>query len=282
MVAQETIELVNQIESAELEENKTTYLSSIDADVDEGMVDLINYFNHDFGHPTKYCCSGLLRDHYDMGKLQQLDFSQASPIVYNYVVEPPYFVLQPIYHTWDGEKTLIQREFHTFRDNLPGGVAVSVIEDNVENIIAHNLVDFRFTHEFVDKADRVQSETNTYNYSFYLGSRNSLKSLFAGMRGNIKLYDAMLDEILEMFQIMHKYPRSIFKFTHLEVARDTEELVWNINRVSEIPENVTGVEVNRIEQSEEWKITGTLDQITNDICNNTSYIEKMPQNHQLD
>lgn len=69
---------IDRVESSRLEENRTVYLSDIEADIDRGMVDLVEYFNDTVNHPTIYCCLRLLKDHYDLEELQQILISEVS------------------------------------------------------------------------------------------------------------------------------------------------------------------------------------------------------------
>jgi hypothetical protein len=279
-------EVLNAIENARYERQNTTYLEDIGADIDEGMVDLIKYFNTSVGHPTKYCCSGLIQDHYDIEALEQLNFKNKSYKVYEMLVVLPYITFEPIYHTWTGENTVIDGEFHTFRDNLPHGVDVHITNDDFETTKTHKHIDFKFSHKIVDKSDRHNSDTHTYNYTCYIGTPNSLSALMEGLNGDIKLYDRMLEEIIEMFQIKHKYPSSIFSFTSLKVDRKTREIQWTLSLLQGYPSDIskeTGLERvlgGEFEDGKKlWNIVGSLDQIKEHICGNEKYITTMPSKH---
>lgn len=94
----------------------TEYAPNIDADVDRGIVDLVQTLNAS-GLPTLYSCSGLFADHYDCDGLRdELD----EAYVMNQVFPPEWYVLRPnieleaVFHTVDEGRLRVDDEFQTF------------------------------------------------------------------------------------------------------------------------------------------------------------------------
>lgn len=278
-------EVLNAVENARYDQQNTKYLEEIDAEIDEGIVDLVNYFNHTVGHPTEYCCSGLLRDHYNIEMLKNVDLSNRSYTVYENIVTLPYITFESVYHTWTGEKTIIDGDFHTFRGSIPPGLDIHITEDRFETTHTHKYLNFKFNHKLTHKDSLKDSSTHTHKYTCYIGSSNSLSAILESLCTDLKLYDKLLEHVIEMFQIQHTYPSSIFMFTRFDVDRETGDIQCTVSNLQGYPASISDDSSVELRLSGElrgdklWEIVGSLDQIKEHICNNDKYVENMPSEH---
>lgn len=268
-------ELMQEINSCQLEENNTTYLDYIDATVDDGMVGIIDYFNKEVNAPTKFCCSGLIEDHYNIDELKQLDLSQTIPREY-YFTTPPYVMFKPIYHRKEGETTVIDKEFHEFRNDLPEGFGVYITSDGFDTLEWYEGVTFQFEHSLLDSFDK---EDLKYKYYYHLGTVSSLQMIFSNLNHNIDLYDQFIKETLDAFILMCKYPEEIVLHAQMRIDRDTEEIIWCIRGLDEIPGHLEEDDIvdkekeyDGVNDSGYWTITATTDQLENVIKNDLEYI----------
>lgn len=269
---------IDKIKDCKREKNKTIYVSDIDADIDTGLVNLIDYFNNTVEHPTTYCCSKLLRDHYDLEKLEQLSLSEMSRLTYPHLTQPPYFILKGIYHTVHENKTVVDESFHEFKDNFPDAIGLQITTNGFKDLLYHQSFQFRLEPEIIDLSS-VQ-ETRRYVYKCYFGSKSSLSVLFDELETNIELYDKMLTGIFEAFQLIHQYPNNLLRFLYLQVDKTTEELRWELRKLPEIPDELESDDVIGITSEEhgeltEWKVVATLDQLKDHICGDDKYVWKM-------
>lgn len=116
------------------------------------------------------------------------------------------------------EETVVQEEFHDFKENFPNSIGLQITTNNFSGIEYHQAFRFRLEPYLFDDLQSPQ-EPRRYVYKCYFGSESSLSVLFDELDANIDLYDTMLAEIFEAFQLMYEYPKSIFRFLYVKVDK---------------------------------------------------------------
>lgn len=107
----------------EIRNQKSRYVDSIDAEIDNSLVDLIKLLNEDTPFETQICCSGTLDDHYDIQTLKQevtpTEFAQVwQDNTRQFLTQDPYIHFEPHFHTRNENTIQYDVEYHRFRNVL--------------------------------------------------------------------------------------------------------------------------------------------------------------------
>lgn len=283
--------LKEEIFDAELDPHNTEYIESIDAEVDKGMVDLVKFFNNEVEHQTQYCCSGLIQDHYDIEKLKELDLSKAENTRGFLFIVTPKLLLEPKYHTWDGEKTVIDPEFHNLTVELPEGTHVIITSDGFDTLQWRDGIEI-ILDDYVLTYDEKTNEV-TYKYNIQFGENQyKLQLLFSKLDYNFELYDRVMEQLLEMFMVMYNCPTELFTDRNIRIDVDTEEIVWDLRELLVIPDGLDEDDVVNIQERDDilryetgepepikcngWEVALTIDQLKESFCDE-EYLDKLAE-----
>lgn len=280
------MEIIDEAFSDNLDEckidNKTEYLEYIDAEVDEGMVDIINYFNKQADQPTEFCCSGLLEEHYNINCLKGLDLSSQVLRDYHFI-RRPYVLFEPKYHHETDEGTIIDEEFYEFKSNLAPDFGVLVTENDFEDVVWGDAFSLRLS------TDRLDNNEIKYKYRYIFGTQLTLQAIFDKIGRNFRLYDQFLKEVFDGFLLMTEYPEDLFVRPTMIIDREKEEIRWNYRDIMDKPEDVSDKDVFELKQYDhvieigenagqkttKWSITATLDQYRSLFCENEEFVNQL-------
>lgn len=104
-----------------------TYVSSIDADVDMDMAELIEFINSETPLETTSCCSGTIRDHFDVSQfvdgIDPIDISELSSVY------SPSICFDPMYHSVEDGSVVVDEEFYELQELLTDDMDTPYLEN---------------------------------------------------------------------------------------------------------------------------------------------------------
>lgn len=115
--------LKEHLDNARKDDNEaTTYIESIDAEVDAGLAELIRIINEETPLETTGSCSGLIEDYFDLEYLRKHNATPENtdnPMYTNTLTNQFYIKIKSPYHETDEDGNLhIDHEFFPVRDAL--------------------------------------------------------------------------------------------------------------------------------------------------------------------
>lgn len=100
------------------------YMERIDAYIDSGITDLIDFFL-DRGYETEFCCSGLFEDHYTQDELDSFpEIREGDPYRYDFDVLRPYIAFDSIFHDLEEEVATVDDTVYYLKEALSGQINV--------------------------------------------------------------------------------------------------------------------------------------------------------------
>lgn len=208
----------------------TEYVESIDAPVDKGMVDLVQFFVNN-GFMTTNSCSGLIEDHFDNEEscASKEEIEDAEAYHYRFL-QRPYLTFEPMYHHWlENDDLQVDQKYYEFKSRLSDSIPV-VVRDG-DDLTGVSQIDMSLT-----ESGNPYTTTDAYHYLFEYEVKQ-LWELFDHIDMNFGLYDEIIKTSFELIKIVFQYPLLGSRLT-MSIDKGTEEIMIGCSSLPYIPDNV--------------------------------------------
>lgn len=174
------------------------YMERIDAHIDSGIFELIEFFL-DRGYRTEYCCSGLFKDHYTQEELNSFPkVREDDAYEYTFDVMRPYISFSSIFHTLEDGTATVDDTVYYLKEALSNRIGLVFCSGTPSEYEVDNIEKISLNF---DLGTPYQGNPKAYHTYIMRMDKYHLKKCFNYIDKDISLYDDILKTALKIVML---------------------------------------------------------------------------------